>query len=146
MLRGLLLSPAKLQAPEQMMVEELTERLFQAHGGLPLDLGALNLQRGRDHGLPGTVFTLVLFSTCGFHITAKFKQTFRNEVLHCISADPIVIIVIFTYMHMDPFFGGSQIVSTTCLFLTPSSCSLYMKVTVHGESFVAFPSLQTNLI
>ncbi|XP_072291924.1 thyroid peroxidase [Eucyclogobius newberryi] len=52
-LRGLLLSPAKLQAPGQMMVEELTERLFQAQGGIPLDLAALNLQRGRDHGLPG---------------------------------------------------------------------------------------------
>lgn len=53
-LRGLLLSPAKLQTPGQMMVEELTERLFQAQGGMPLDLGSLNLQRGRDHGLPGT--------------------------------------------------------------------------------------------
>lgn len=55
-LRGLLLSPAKLQTPGQMMVEELRERLFQAQGGMPLDLGALNLQRGRDHGLPGTSF------------------------------------------------------------------------------------------
>lgn len=53
-LRGLLLSPAKLQTPGQMMVEELTERLFQAQGGMPFDLAALNLQRGRDHGLPGT--------------------------------------------------------------------------------------------
>lgn len=53
MLRGLLLSPAKLQTADQMMVEELTERLFQAQGGLPLDLAALNLQRGRDHGLQG---------------------------------------------------------------------------------------------
>lgn len=55
-LRGLLLSPAKLQAPGHMMVEELTERLFQAQGGMPFDLAALNLQRGRDHGLPGTGF------------------------------------------------------------------------------------------
>lgn len=52
-LRGLLLSSAKLQTADHMMIEELTERLFQAQGGLPLDLAALNLQRGRDHGLQG---------------------------------------------------------------------------------------------
>lgn len=61
-LRGLLLSPAKLQSPGQMMVEELTERLFQAQGGMPFDLAALNLQRGRDHGLPGTASAPSLLS------------------------------------------------------------------------------------
>lgn len=69
-LRGLLLSPAKLQTPGQMMVEELTERLFQAQGGMPLDLGALNLQRGRDHGLPGTSF-LTCGTAHGYTVTSR---------------------------------------------------------------------------
>ncbi|CAK6961489.1 eosinophil peroxidase [Scomber scombrus] len=80
-LRGLLLSPAKLQTPGQMMVEELTERLFQAQGGMPLDLAALNLQRGRDHGLPGYGSWRRF---CGLSVpntTSELAEILRNQTL-----------------------------------------------------------------
>uniref|UniRef100_A0A4W5K079 Myeloid-specific peroxidase n=1 Tax=Hucho hucho TaxID=62062 RepID=A0A4W5K079_9TELE len=53
LIRGLVGRPAKLNTQDHMMVDALRERLFQFVQHLALDLGSLNMQRGRDHGLPG---------------------------------------------------------------------------------------------
>lgn len=52
-LRGLVGRQAKLNTQKHMLTEELRDRLFKFSVQLALDLGSLNMQRGRDHGLPG---------------------------------------------------------------------------------------------
>nr|XP_023651854.1 eosinophil peroxidase-like [Paramormyrops kingsleyae] len=52
-LRGLIGHPAKLNVQDHMMHDELRERLFQFTEHVAQDLASLNMQRSRDHGLPG---------------------------------------------------------------------------------------------
>ncbi|KAJ8401996.1 hypothetical protein AAFF_G00372310 [Aldrovandia affinis] len=52
-IRGLVGCPAKLNTQDHMMVEALRDKLFQFTSKLALDLGALNMQRSHDHGIPG---------------------------------------------------------------------------------------------
>lgn len=61
LIRGLLAHPAKLQVQDQLLNEELTENLFVLSNNGSLDLSSLNLQRGRDHGLPGLLIFLDFF-------------------------------------------------------------------------------------
>lgn len=52
LIRGLLVEQAKARTSDQALSNEITEHLFQQANSIALDLGALNIQRGRDHGLP----------------------------------------------------------------------------------------------
>ncbi|XP_052613446.1 eosinophil peroxidase [Peromyscus californicus insignis] len=52
-LRGLMATPAKLNRQDSMVVDELRDKLFRQVRRIGLDLAALNMQRSRDHGLPG---------------------------------------------------------------------------------------------
>nr|XP_018667950.1 peroxidasin-like isoform X2 [Ciona intestinalis] len=52
LIRGLIAKPMKARDSDSNMNEELIERLFSMAEEVALDLGALNIQRGRDHALP----------------------------------------------------------------------------------------------
>ena len=76
-LRGLFGRAAKSQnKKEGLLNTELTERLFEMAHEVALDLGALNIQRGRDHALPGYNDWRVL---CNLSVANTFEDL-RKEI------------------------------------------------------------------
>lgn len=53
LMRGMFSVPAKLKKPSQNLNSELTEKLFFNLQSVSLDLAAINIQRGREHGISG---------------------------------------------------------------------------------------------
>ncbi len=52
LIRGLIATPIKQRSSSQGLNSNLTEALFAQVNEVALDLASLNIQRGRDHGLP----------------------------------------------------------------------------------------------
>ena len=73
-LRGLVTKPARFV--DEFLNSLLTNNLFAANNGTPgLDLASLNIQRGRDHGLPPYLtWKRWAFESCGI------ESDFRNEL------------------------------------------------------------------
>ncbi|CAH0386545.1 unnamed protein product [Bemisia tabaci] len=53
LMRGFFMTPAKRKMPNQNLNTQLTEHLFTSFHAVALDLAAMNVQRSRDHGIPG---------------------------------------------------------------------------------------------
>lgn len=75
-LRGMFGRAAKRLRPGQLLNTELTEKLFKLAHEVALDLAALNIQRGRDHGL-GTYTSYR--ETCGLSRVRSFDDL-RREI------------------------------------------------------------------
>ncbi|KAJ8884137.1 hypothetical protein PR048_015994 [Dryococelus australis] len=76
LLRGLFYVPAKLKRPTQNLNSDLTEHLFEVAHAVALDLAAMNIQRGRDHGIPE-------YNTWRKYCNLSEAQTFddlKNEI------------------------------------------------------------------
>ncbi|XP_032371780.1 eosinophil peroxidase [Etheostoma spectabile] len=77
-LRGLVGNPAKLNTQDHMMSDELRDWLFTFFAKLSMDLASLNMQRGRDHGLPGNY--LIVITICDRKTTQGLKQGFLSTL------------------------------------------------------------------
>ncbi|CAK7291446.1 Eosinophil peroxidase [Vulpes lagopus] len=80
-IRGLMATPAKLNRQDSMLVDELRDRLFQQVRRIGLDLAALNMQRSRDHGLPGYNAWRRFCSLSQPRNLAQLSRVLRNQDL-----------------------------------------------------------------
>ncbi|OCT81192.1 peroxidasin isoform X1 [Xenopus laevis] len=121
LLRGLIGVAAKMRVTSQLLNTELTEKLFSMAHAVALDLAALNVQRGRDHGIPPYHDFRVF---CNLSTVQTFEDL-RNEIknpdvrekLKRLYGSPLNI-DLFPALMVEDIIPGSRLGPTLMCLLT----------------------------
>nr|XP_030700354.1 peroxidasin homolog isoform X3 [Globicephala melas] len=122
LLRGLFGVPGKMRVPSQLLNTELTERLFSMAHTVALDLAAINIQRGRDHGIPPYHDYRVYCNLSAAHTFEDLKNEIRSpeirEKLQRLYGSPLNI-DLFPALMVEDLVPGSRLGPTLmCLLST----------------------------
>ncbi|XP_048759909.2 peroxidasin homolog isoform X4 [Ostrea edulis] len=121
LLRGLFGMSAKKRMPEEVMNKELTEKLFSLANAVGQDLASLNIQRGRDHGLP---FYNEYRHICGLSratsfddLASEMPQRSVREKLQALYGHPDNIDLFVGGMAEKPLDGGKVGPTFLCIIV-----------------------------
>ncbi|XP_023663422.2 peroxidasin isoform X1 [Paramormyrops kingsleyae] len=122
LLRGLFGVAGKMRVPTQLLNTELTERLFSMAHTVALDLAAMNIQRGRDHGIPPYNDYRVFCNLTSAHAFNDLRNEIRDpsvrEKLQRLYGTPLNI-DLFPALMVEDLVPGSRLGPTLmCLLVT----------------------------
>ncbi|XP_044118085.1 peroxidasin homolog isoform X2 [Neovison vison] len=122
LLRGLIGVAGKMRVPSQLLNTELTERLFSMAHTVALDLAAINIQRGRDHGIPPYHEYRVYCNLSSVHTFEDLKNEIKSpeirEKLRRLYGSPLNI-DLFPALMVEDLVPGSRLGPTLmCLLRT----------------------------
>ncbi|KAM6221084.1 peroxidasin homolog [Rhynchocyon petersi] len=122
LLRGLFGVAGKMRVPSQLLNTELTERLFSMAHTVALDLAAINIQRGRDHGIPPYHDYRVYCNLSSAYTFEDLKNEIKNpeirEKLKRLYGSPLNI-DLFPALMVEDLVPGSRLGPTLmCLLST----------------------------
>ncbi|XP_010180039.1 PREDICTED: peroxidasin homolog, partial [Mesitornis unicolor] len=122
LLRGLFGVAGKMRVPSQLLNTELTERLFSMARTVALDLAAMNIQRGRDHGIPPYHDFRVYCNLSSAQTFEDLKNEIKNpeirEKLRRLYGSPLNI-DLFPALMVEDLIPGSRLGPTLmCLLST----------------------------
>ncbi|KAM3932563.1 peroxidasin homolog isoform 2-T2 [Leptodactylus fuscus] len=121
LLRGLFGVSGKMRVTSQLLNTELTEKLFSMAHAVALDLAAINIQRGRDHGIPPYHDFRVFCNLSSVHTFDDLRNEIKNpdviEKLRRLYGSPLNI-DLFPALMAEDIIPGSRLGPTLMCLLT----------------------------